>query len=573
MGCRYARSACQAEGAGGALGEGGDLTKLCSSLNVRYHPMLVMSASTCVSIDRMTPCEEAQRLGQVWSVSPGSMVAFVSHQWLSFAHPDPDGIQLSCFQVFLKEILCGRAREVMGPDSWEALSTGTLKGNTTSAVTRDAIARNAGVIEDLTPGSLAKAIAAGYIWLDYASIPQVDNIGKLNAINSIPSYVEDSTWFIVLAPRAVNKSTGLVCDFSSWRSRGWCRLEETANYLRTQAMTPIILNEEKRVRVADFADWLVLQAWNRRGGVACGEFACCRMGHVRPDGTAMTCDKHIVLDVCRQMWCGKISQMEQSGNKWGFMAYRCCEMHLLAESVDAPFHALWGAQPGSSPEKVLALVDADIAAGKTDWPAVRLVSVLGDERLLELCIKRGDNPADVNPAHGQTPIHYMGGGGSAHALRLMLAQPQVDVAFVNKRSKGLGITALDRTARCGHAELILLLVQARANVNARRDDNGQTALHAAAEHGHAQCTQVLVQYGGVDAIDHRGATPLHLCATGFAFHGDVAGKIDVAELLLRAEASCDIRNLEGRTALACAQENRCDDLAVLINASACNLFN
>ena len=46
------------------------------------------------------------------------------------------------------------------------------------------------------------------------------------AVASIPSYVERSTIMLVLVPTiAHNDRIGDVCDFRSWRGRGWCRME------------------------------------------------------------------------------------------------------------------------------------------------------------------------------------------------------------------------------------------------------------------------------------------------------------------------------------------------------------
>ena len=56
-----------------------------------------------------------------------------------------------------------------------------------------------------------------------------DSHAQLRAIGSIPYYIERSTYFLVVAPRAEHRETGARCDLESWRGRGWCRLEEAAN--------------------------------------------------------------------------------------------------------------------------------------------------------------------------------------------------------------------------------------------------------------------------------------------------------------------------------------------------------
>ena len=50
--------------------------------------------------------------------------------------------------------------------------------------------------------------------------------GMLAAINSLPSYVQQSHVFVILAPALPHANrSNLVCDLSSWLGRGWCNLE------------------------------------------------------------------------------------------------------------------------------------------------------------------------------------------------------------------------------------------------------------------------------------------------------------------------------------------------------------
>lgn len=76
--------------------------------------------------------------------------------------------------------------------------------------------------------------------------------------------------------------------------------------------------------------------------------------------------------------------------------------------------------------------------------------------------------------------------------------------------------------------------------------------------GRCECAAALLQaVADVDAANHDGATPLHLCASGFTLFGSQAGKADVARLLLGHGARRDVRNRDGRTALdvAAAEAN------------------
>ena len=65
---------------------------------------------------------------------------------------------------------------------------------------------------------------------------------------------------------------------------------------------------------------------------------------------------------------------------------------------------------------------------------------------------------------------------------------------------------LHEAARHGHAELVRLLLERGARVNAR-SGTGRTALHLAAEEGHADVVRVLVDSGAdVSIRDGRGKT-------------------------------------------------------------------
>lgn len=46
------------------------------------------------------------------------------------------------------------------------------------------------------------------------------------ATNSIPAYIEKATRFFVVSPNIKhNELPQVVCGYSSWLERGWCRVE------------------------------------------------------------------------------------------------------------------------------------------------------------------------------------------------------------------------------------------------------------------------------------------------------------------------------------------------------------
>ena len=71
-----------------------------------------------------------------------------------------------------------------------------------------------------------------YLFQDYFSVPQIgeylqgDTSDLIKAVNSIPSYIERCSHFFACVPSVKhNDREGVMCDFGSWLSRGWCRLE------------------------------------------------------------------------------------------------------------------------------------------------------------------------------------------------------------------------------------------------------------------------------------------------------------------------------------------------------------
>jgi len=135
---------------------------------------------------------------------------FVSHQWLSEHHPDPNGEQLKILQRALKNLFSGASR----------IST---------AVGREILFGRASV-----PSPADLRAQPLYVWYDYFSCPQgsslEDKASQLDAIHSIPSYVAKSVYFIILAPALKHESNQLLCH-STWQERGWCRVERMAREL------------------------------------------------------------------------------------------------------------------------------------------------------------------------------------------------------------------------------------------------------------------------------------------------------------------------------------------------------
>mmetsp|Transcript_22149 Transcript_22149/g.59525 ORF Transcript_22149/g.59525 Transcript_22149/m.59525 type:complete len:240 (-) Transcript_22149:758-1477(-) len=156
-------------------------------------------------------------------------VIFVSHQWLAWNEPDPQGVHLTTLQALLRRLMEGDF----------------------SAITSDIIGQFwMGDSIKLKADQLRSAVPHMFLLIDYVSMPQNvvdDSIGQredgMNAILSIPSYIERTSLILVLAPPTKHKDTHRICDFRScgWRSRGWCRVEYAAAFFAHENRIPIIV--------------------------------------------------------------------------------------------------------------------------------------------------------------------------------------------------------------------------------------------------------------------------------------------------------------------------------------------
>ena len=168
---------------------------------------------------------------------------------------------------------------------------------------------------------------------------------------------------------------------------------------------------------------------------------------------------------------------------------------------------------------------------------------------------------------GETPLHYAADHGYINVVRLLLDNG----ADVNARSKddevlslnGLvkvgGLTPLHCAAIEGHKEVVELLLANKADVNALSND-GTTPLQWALQKGHQDVAELLRHHSDLETVnallkgnpdflfskDKDGETPLHSAA--------MRGYIDVAELLLAKTNAVNVLDASGKTPLIIAAE-------------------
>ena len=117
---------------------------------------------------------------------------------------------------------------------------------------------------------------------------------------------------------------------------------------------------------------------------------------------------------------------------------------------------------------------------------------------------------------------------------------------------------IDRSADGDHAEVKRLLERGDADTEAKTSESGFTALHWAAWNGHTEVIRLLVEHrANLEARNIDGYTPLMRAA--------INGRLDAITLLLTLGASTTATNDFSETALACAQgpTDEQEDAAVL----------
>ena len=110
-------------------------------------------------------------------------------------------------------------------------------------------------------------------------------------------------------------------------------------------------------------------------------------------------------------------------------------------------------------------------------------------------------------------------GDTAAVKRLLQAGANVNIAAED--TKDAGVTALIYAAKEGHADVMKLLVDFKANLQPC-DKNGDTALDKAVKAKHEQCAAVLREHGGRHSLLYAAAEGmLEAVAAGIAAGDDV----------------------------------------------------
>ena len=189
--------------------------------------------------------------------------------------------------------------------------------------------------------------------------------------------------------------------------------------------------------------------------------------------------------------------------------------------------------------------------------SLALVLPPGQIRPLRAAEAETPKAVDILDEEGFSKLHRAAIGGHLDDARKLLEAG----ADVNVRQGTFFGTPLQYAASSGHADMIKLLIEYEAKLEAA-DSHGRTPLMWAATNGRSDAARALLVAGAqVNAATEGGWTPLHYAAQ--------AGHIDVAKLLIQHDARVDATRSQGNTPLMSAADKGHTELVrVLLDAGA-----
>ena len=280
---------------------------LSETVNEEKFPMLCISMDSFLHMDRILSFGELEKRGLLIAPKGHMMVHLISHEWLSYTHPDPSSVQLQRMQEVFRQIIDGRGRSLFVEEDWISFSEGSSATWTKNTRNLEGSAQQDKVSDE----SFAEYVQNGVVWMDFLSVPQLVDVSDERdetfaeherkqelAIQSIPAYVERTNVFWVLAPDAVHENRQEPCGFTTWSGRGWCRLEEWANFLSRRALMPLVITDSPKIATYTRLSFMLDNLSKPERAVCRGSFSCCSMNHMTQVGRfprRIPCDKKQIV--------------------------------------------------------------------------------------------------------------------------------------------------------------------------------------------------------------------------------------------------------------------------------------
>lgn len=215
--------------------------------NQMVFPMYVVRVADFQKMTEARPHQVLKDEGVVmrFATAGATPAVFISHQWCGRMHADPHFRQLRVLQAIFKRAAAGNVR--MGADFF-----GAVLFNSRASV---------------RPADLQDAMS-WVMWYDYFSVPQPDapeaessqhanlasDLGR--AVASLASYIDKCKFFFVLAP-VVEHDFGHLLDYSTWRTRGWCRFERLVRQLSKKSGPMLLVRRPDTIVEIGAQDYLL----------------------------------------------------------------------------------------------------------------------------------------------------------------------------------------------------------------------------------------------------------------------------------------------------------------------------
>ena len=387
--------------------------------------MWVMALEDVLGLKSLEPHQHHLKEGKLQRYNEKMFVIFISHEWCGGVHPDPKLEQLTMFQSVFgpKGLVAGRPAEIGKGVLYQKITTETKAADYTDL---PALLRSQAAEKNI------------FVWLDFICVPQTSfdpscHEEQVNAISSIHSYVARSQLFVALVPPLMHLSKpDKPCEMNTWLRRGWCRVEAAAQMMTSRL--PALL-----VQGRDCVSWYPMALDPLPPGL--GEFGCCEMCHVLPDGSRISCDKVALKGVVEQLAeCQLVKALERTE----LSEYRqaiCTQRKMLERLGESDASATGGVAEVSETEAAEAdasslasflqtfrFEHAAVVTSHNETPLL-YAAMLGDAGVLRALLKRDDVCAQINlPTtallgrlpEGSTPLYAAALDGEAIGLQLLV---------------------------------------------------------------------------------------------------------------------------------------------------------
>ena len=399
-------------------------------------PMYTVPLEDALQMSCVQPHEELKSQGILveFEKTMGKAL-FVSHQWAAKDHPDPTFEGFSVLQRAMKRILSDLP--LIPPDCVTELLVPKARPVDTQEL---------------------RAVKL-FLWYDYFSCPQKsqpESQGQVSkqaqAIASIHAYVAECSFFFALCPFMHDLVTNEVLDASSWRNRGWCRLERAMRELSEGPW--IMVQSAMHIEVMVATD-----AFNRPTGE--GAFA-------------VADDKAKLGPVLAAALKRKMLNALRGGDLVTYRIVRNLQsVHLRGLDIEPEVNLI----PGFVADKVCNTDDSAVVVAE-------FFHQNGFSRINEL-----DHA-------GFRPLHYAALSGDAKLIKALLEQ-RADLSKTTRKGQPLigvppWLSALGLSVLCGHNRVAQLLIEAKARV---QEGGIGPALHMAANSNNHEGVRLLCGSG------------------------------------------------------------------------------